>query len=69
MGLTMKTRDLDTLCAIAARLLQDVATLRELGCEKIARLLEAAESELDTYVYAGGCQESGPGEVESTTQH
>jgi hypothetical protein len=65
----MKHSNVDTLCAIAARLLQDAATLRALGCAKVARLLEDAERELDMHVYAGGCRESAPGEVESSTQH
>jgi hypothetical protein len=65
----MKHSNVDALCAIAARLLEDAATLRELGCKKAAKLLQAAERELDMHVYAGGWREPAAGEVESTTHH
>lgn len=65
----MKHQNVDTLCAIAARLLQDATTLRELGCERVAVLLEQAERCLDSQVYDYGCRPPIRSDSESTTQH
>jgi hypothetical protein len=65
----MNKRDVDTMCSIAERLLQDAVTLREIGCERAARLLEQAERELDAHVYGGGCQGRDSGETGSPTHH
>jgi hypothetical protein len=65
----MKHPDIDILCRIAASLLADAATLRQLGCTAAAALLEEAERELDSHVYDNPCPKSASGGASSSTQH
>jgi len=49
-----QVRKLDQICEIAARLNEDAAVLRNLGLHDTAHLLEGAEADLDSRVYANG---------------
>jgi len=51
-----QVRKLDQICEIAARLNEDAAVLRNLGLHDTAHLLEGAEADLDSRVYANGHQ-------------
>jgi hypothetical protein len=65
----MKHPEIDILCRIAASLLEDAATLRQLGCTAAAALLEEAERELDTHVYDSPCRKPATGGAGSSVQH
>jgi hypothetical protein len=45
-------RNVERLCALAARLHEDAVALRNLGLHETASLLEKAELDVDHWVYA-----------------
>lgn len=65
----MRHPDIDVLCRIAASLLEDAATLRQLGCTAAAALLEEAERELDSHVYDRPCRKAASGGARWAAEH